>query len=246
MIRLVLFDIDGTLIYHVRHGPKGGYDRWEKALKRVFGRTMVFDRSVDYNGWVDRQIGWDVCRRHGVTRKEFERRFPDIAKALHDIAKEMAEASDEPLYQAIPEAVRLVHALDGTPDVHIGLLTGNVERVGRWKLAHAGVPDVFRFGLFADEADDRISLAGTVFTRANAFFHTELMPDEITVIGDAVWDVRCAKAIRAHAVAVMTGGHTSREVLFAEAPDVICDTLADPSVVEFFHRGMPAFDGKGL
>lgn len=244
MKQLVLFDIDGTLIYHVGTGVNVGFTRFEQATERVFGRRIPYDKSVNYNGWVDRQIAWENLRRAGVGKIEFNAKFPEIALYLHEFALRQEKTAEGKLYLPIESAVELVRLLDGRPDVCLGLLTGNVERVGRWKLSHSGVPDVFTFGLFGDEADDRPSLARLAITKANAFFRTEFMPEDITVIGDAVWDVRCARAIGASCIAVMTGGHTARETLGAEHPDILVDTLADRSVIEFFRRRIPGFPEK--
>lgn len=232
--KLVLFDIDGTLVEHIYSGPRhAGFLRFEYATEKVFGLKIIYDGSINYNGWVDRAIAWENIKRYGVTKPEFDRLFPKLADALHEKAKIQAE--ERQLYQAIPSCVALVKLLmSDRKRFRVGLLTGNVETVGRWKLHHAGISVEFDFGLFGDKADDRIMLAGTVFDRAATHFGIRFAPADITVVGDAPGDIRCGQAIGASTVIAMTGRHTPKEELAALRPTLLVETLEDPVVYGFF------------
>lgn len=233
MKQLVLFDIDGTLIDHIPSKKWPSFFRFRYAIKKVFGVEAIVDPVTNYNGWVDLQIAADMVKSYGITRETVLAKSSLYAEALHEFALTCVTRTDK-LYVAIPEAVALSQHLH-TAGFPLGLLTGNVERMARWKLTHADVPDIFSFGLFGDDVDDRVTLAKTVFERAKKHFGITFLPKDIVVVGDAIGDIRCGKAIGATTIIVMTGHHSTREALAAENPDVLVNTLADPAVLTYFH-----------
>ena len=145
-----------------------------------------------------------MVKEYGITRERVLEYSAQFAVALHEAVLKQAGSSDK-LYVPIPEAVTLAQRLFEN-HFFIGLLTGNVERMARWKLDHAGVPDIFVFGLFGDDVDDRVTLAKTVFEKAKNHFGITFLPKDIVVVGDAIGDIRCAKAIGATTIIAMTGG----------------------------------------
>ncbi len=234
--KFVLFDIDGTLIYHIPTKEYPSFFRWIYAIKKVFGIDIKVDPAKNYNGWVDLQITADMVKEYGITRERVLEYSAQFAVALHEAVLKQAGSSDK-LYVPIPEAVTLAQRLFEN-HFFIGLLTGNVERMARWKLDHAGVPDIFVFGLFGDDVDDRVTLAKTVFEKAKNHFGITFLPKDIVVVGDAIGDIRCAKAIGATTIIAMTGRHSTREELAVENPDLLVDTLADSAVYDFFHLSL--------
>ncbi|MBI5620093.1 hypothetical protein HY950_03980, partial [Candidatus Gottesmanbacteria bacterium] len=93
--KLILFDIDGTLIYHVGAGPVG-LQRFAFAMQRVYGLPNDFDPS-EYNGTIDRQMAWDIVSAHGVSRKKFLEKFPTYIAGMLEYLKEGAKK--EKLYE---------------------------------------------------------------------------------------------------------------------------------------------------
>lgn len=228
--QLVLFDIDGTLIRHVGKPWSSGGNRFLYALKKVFGIDVEIDYSVNYNGWVDPQIISFFAKPYGITREQVMGNMPKISLALREYADDESKLKKQ-LYVSISEAVDLAVTLSKDNRYSMGLLTGNVYRMAEWKLKHAGIPDIFPFGLFGDEADNRIDLAKTVFEKARIYFHIDFQPKDIVVIGDAIPDIRCGKAIGATTIIAMTGGHSTREELSRENPDLLVDSLMDEQVL---------------
>lgn len=230
--KLVLFDIDGTLIQHV--GPKGtvGYPRFIYAIKKTFGVDVII-LPVNYNGWVDQQIAWDIVRRYGISRDKFLGYTKEFFSAMEEFAK-LQEKERSQLYVPIVFSITLAKLLAKTEQIYLGLLTGNVERMAWWKLTHAGITDIFHWGIFSDGYEDRITLAKTVYDKAYEYFHLRFVPDEVYVVGDAVGDVRCGKAIGAKTIITLTGGHSKKE-LRRENPDLLVENLMDPRVLELFH-----------
>lgn len=229
--KLVLFDIDGTLIYHAGSGARG-IARFSHAMQAAYGIAITLD-FAKYNGMIDRQMAWDIAKQHGVTREQFLEKFPAYAEAMLAFLQEGAEK--EPLYQLIDDAVALVHRLKKRSDIALGIITGNVKRIAEWKLDHAGLAGIISFGLYGDEADDRNALARLVFNKAQEAFHQTFFSHDIVVIGDTVHDIRCGRAIGAMTIAVTTGYHGAREPLLAEKPDFLVDSLLDKKVRDFLN-----------
>lgn len=228
--KLVLFDIDGTLIFHLK--THRFEDQYEYALKQVFGIDAYFDLSK-FNGTVDRHNSWEMARQHGITREVFLQKFPDYVRVMHEVL--LDRSKNQQLYQPIPSARMFVEKLHRyRPEIHLGVITGNSERIARWKLQHTGLSEYFPFGLYGDEADDRIELAGLVFAKAKRQLHVDFAPKDITVIGDTMYDIRCAKAIGAVTIGVTTGYHGVGQALAEEKPDFLVDSLTDKRVLALF------------
>ncbi len=229
MKKLILFDIDGTLIYHVgQHSV--GLQRFAYALSRAYGTPDNFD-PAEYNGMIDRQMAWNIVERHGVPRSTFLEKFPSYIAGMLQYLQEGAKK--EKLYEPIADGVALVGQLCKRKDIALGLITGNARRIADWKLEHTGLAKYFSFGLYGDEADDRNALAKLVFAKAKKQFHQRFTGQNIVVIGDTVHDIRCGKAIGAATIAVTTGLHGSREPLAAEKPDLLVDSLMEKAVRDF-------------
>ena len=223
--KLILFDIDGTLMYHV--GSRHWNEQYAHGMRTVYGITKKHDFS-QYNGSIERHMAWDILRHHGVTREDFFSKFPTYTQAMLEYLEELAQK--EVLFRVIPEAAILVQKFSRQKKFVLGLLTGNAKRIADWKLAHVGLAGYFSFGLYGEEADDRISLAKVVFEKAKKELHEEFQPQDIVVIGDTIHDIRCGKAIGAITIAVTTGMHGDSAVLGQEKPDLLVDTLADARV----------------
>ncbi|MEK7129815.1 MAG: HAD family hydrolase [Patescibacteria group bacterium] len=229
--QLVLFDIDGTLIYHVGGGPVG-LQRFAYSLGRVYGVPGDFNPS-EYNGMIDRQMAWNIVSRHGVSRKTFLEKFPSYIAGMLEYLQEGAKK--EKLYEPIRDAVALVKELRKHPHVALGIITGNAKRIADWKLDHAGIPhEYFQLGLYGGEADDRQALAKLVFEKANRVLGQPVAPADIVVVGDTVHDIRAGIAIGAKTIAVTTGLHGDRVILAKEKPDLLVDSLMEKSVRDFF------------
>lgn len=230
--KLALFDIDGTLIYHV--GKTSWLASYAQTIQEAYGVSIAHGDEerfrLKHDGSLERKIAWDELSVHDIGRDTFLKHFPDYVARRLAWYKERANV--EQLYRAIVHASELALRLSVKPERFVvGLLTGNVRSIASWKLSHAGVPDVFRFGLYGDEADDRIALARLVFEKSEKELGWRPMPQDIVVIGDTVHDVRCGKAIGAVTIAVTTGMHGDRTVLEKEHPDLLVDSLMDEWVL---------------
>lgn len=224
--KLILFDIDGTLTYHV------GARRWEEqyahGMKVAYGITTPYEYST-YNGSIERHMAWDIVQKHNVSREEFFAKFPVYVQAMLEHLEEWEGKGR--VFEPISEAVALVANLRAQNLHVLGILTGNAKRIADWKLTHVGLsPAYFPFGLYGEEADDRIALARLVFERAKKELGWDIQPQDIVVIGDMVHDIRCGKAIGARTIAVTTGMHGDEAILKREKPDLLVSSLADKRV----------------
>lgn len=231
MNKLVLFDIDGTLILHTPKFFKGA-ERFIYGMKAAWGIDVEINLK-DRDGWPDWQSAWDIVRQYGVTRAVYEERFPLYILSMTQFLEVKSKLGQ--LYHKIPGAFECVQLLQEQNRFILGLLTGNVQSIAMWKLTHAGFdPSIFTIGLYGDKAVDRISLAQTVHDETKRVLGYEFRSKDIFVIGDTVYDIRCGKAINAITVAVTTGFHNNRTELIHERPDLLVDSLVNPGVLKLF------------
>ena len=205
-MRVLLFDIDGTLIRSVGAGKHS----MEAALQNAFGLTEIRDR-VSYSGRTDGAIIRDLLLLHDLPATPENARLLESAY-LAQLPGALATRGGEVL-PGIVETLSRKH-----DDIAIGLLTGNVEAGAAIKLRHYGLADFFTFGGFADNLTERDDVARRAFAEAERHLNKKLDPNDVWVIGDTPADVQCARAIGAKAIAVQTGWHTPEE-LAASNPD---------------------------
>ncbi len=232
MKKLILFDIDGTLIRHVGDGTKKWMRRIRTAAREIYGVDPGDFEPAPYHGKIDRQAAWMSVEPLGISRSIFLEKYHLFADRF--FGQLLNDPADQSLYQQIPDAKRLVDLLRLKKEICLGVLTGNMERIGKWKLTHTGYDGLLPFAMWSDGFDDRFQLAKAVYEKANAFFHESFGPDNTIVIGDTVNDISCARHIGAQVIVVTTGGH-DRKTLEDAKPDLLVDSLMDPAVLAFLH-----------
>jgi phosphoglycolate phosphatase len=218
---LVLFDIDGTLL------SAGVVFRnaLAEALRECFGRTGPID-GFEFSGKTDPQIVRCLMREAGLSDATIDVRMPE---ALDRYEAGLLPLLDDRSVRAKPGAIPLVQSLAADPRVLLGLLTGNLERCARAKLAPLGLNDCFSFGAFGSDAENRGRLPAVAVERAFRATARRYVGKQVVIIGDSVEDVRCGRNIGVRSVAVASG-MTSRSALSAEKPDAILDDFRDIGV----------------
>jgi phosphoglycolate phosphatase-like HAD superfamily hydrolase len=227
--RLVLFDIDGTLISTGGRAAAalGG------ALEDTFGRPVPWS-SFRYSGKTDPQIVFELMAQAGIERPDVETRLSEVFE--HYLSRlEGALARDA--VRVLPGVRSLLDRLVNEPGVRLGLLTGNLQAGAAVKLRAAGLDDCFEVGAFGSDDERRDHLVPIARDRALARWGEAFPGTRTVVVGDAEPDVRCARAGGARAVAVATGG-TSLAALQALRPDALLDSL-EPD------RALPAILAAG-
>lgn len=223
-MKLVLFDIDGTLL----SSEGAGMRAMRGALTELFG--TIGDPAYRYDGKTDRQIVRDLMRGHGHHDGYIDERMDELLDLyLRGLAREVE--SGERVPRTLPGIPELLDALESNEHVTLGLLTGNIEPGAKVKLAAAGV-DVsrFRVNAFGSDHEHRPELPGVAQRRAADFLGRELSGDAIYVIGDTPADIRCGAAIGARAIGVATG-HYSVDELKKHEPYAVFENLAETGAV---------------
>ena len=105
----------------------------------------------------------------------------------------------------------------------MGLVTGNLSRIGWKKMERAKLRHYFRFGIFAEMAANRSILARMAIEHARRRAWIDGRA-RVSLIGDAPSDIIAARANGARAIAVHTGIST-REELAALEPDILLEDL---------------------
>jgi phosphoglycolate phosphatase len=218
--RLVLWDVDGTLIQSGRAGLRG----MNAAFRDLYGAASALD-DVPFAGRTDRAIVGDVLRALGRQAGEVEIAQLRDAYLAHLRVEIRRPVPGHPS-GVLPGVTDLLGRLSGDPSVALGLLTGNFERGAAIKLGHFSLWDAFGFGAFGDRHVDRRDLVPVAIARARDAGWRGRAPDDVVVIGDTPLDVDCAHAHGARAIAVATGPF-SVEILARASPDLVVSTLAD-------------------
>ena len=223
-MRLVLFDIDGTMLWTDGAGRRA----IQTALTEVFGGTGP--ASYWFDGKTDRQIVRDLMRHEGHADAHIDARMDALLERYVEcLERELADpAHPLRLYDGV---VELLDALERRDDVTLGLLTGNLEAGARAKLRAAGIDfDRFRVNAFGSDHELRPELPAIARQRARERLGVELAGGDVVVIGDTPADVECGRGIGARAIAVATGRYSVAE-LAAHQPAAVFDDLSDTEAV---------------
>lgn len=232
-MRLVLFDIDGTLL------SASGAGRWAlgRALLDVYGTAGPID-TYDFHGGTDPQIIRDLLTAAGLESAEIAAREARLfARYVECLEAEIADGSRVRLY---PGVAALVEALAAREACVVGLLTGNIEAGARIKLRPTGLLPRFRLGAYGSDDADRTRLPAVAARRAEALLGRPFRGRDLVIVGDTPRDVACARAFGAACVAVATGRHSVTD-LEASAPDFAFPDLADTDrVMAAIFEGSPS------
>lgn len=218
-MRLLLFDVDGTLVM-ARGAGRGAF---MTALYAVYG-TAGGVETYDFRGKTDPRIVFDLMAAAGFDDAAVRARLDAFfARYVQDLETLLADGARVTVLPGVADLVRRLSARD---DAIVGLLTGNIEAGARIKLRSTGLLPFFRVGAYGSDDIDRRRLPAIACERARALVGHEFPFERVTIIGDTPLDVDCARACGALAVAVATGFHPADE-LAACAPDFLFTDLAD-------------------
>ena len=207
--RLVLFDIDGTLI------TDGGAarDAFADALRTVFSYSGEL-RRYDFSGRTDPQITRMVLRDHGFSDQQIDERMTEVFGVYID--RLGANATSQRI-RALPGITELLDTLAEEPAVTLALLTGNIEGGARLKLTPPDLNRYFPFGAFGSDSEHREDLPPIAVDRASDLHGHRFHGQDVVIIGDSIYDIRCGVPHGATTIALATG-KTPSETLRAENP----------------------------
>jgi phosphoglycolate phosphatase len=219
MPKLMLFDIDGTLVLTGGAGLRA----MTRACEEIVGHASALE-GIPVAGRTDWIILQDTLARLGRT---LDQTLFDALRARYvDYLREEILQPGKGFNGPLPGVDRLLAALAPRDDVHLGLVTGNFEAGARIKLERFDLWRYFKCGAFGDDAADRNQLVPVAVKRAAACGIPEIDAADVIVVGDTPHDVACAQAVGATPVGVATGGFTAEE-LRACGASIVFDTLRD-------------------
>ncbi len=226
-MKLVLFDIDGTLLWT----DGAGRSAIRTALLAEMGSTGPIE-GFQFDGKTDPQIVHELLRAFGNPHAESGAHV----QAVCDRYVEMLEgelASGKRTPHVFPGVWELLDLIERRDDAVLGLLTGNLAAGARLKLASVGMEfDRFRVGAFGSDAAERGELPAIAAARAAELVGEPPTGEDIVIIGDTPADVTCGVGVGARAIAVATGSYGVAELAAAGAYAVFEDLLDTEGVLE--------------
>jgi phosphoglycolate phosphatase len=222
-VKLVLFDIDGTLVWTDGAGRRAIHH----ALTEVFGTTGP--AGYRFDGKTDPQIVRDLMRSEGHDDAHIDARMPTVFERYVERLREELRA---PGYRprALPGVHGLLDVLEVRSDVVLGLLTGNLVDGARAKLEAVGIdPARFRVGAFGSDDEERPSLPDVACRRMRDL-GVQVAGRDVVIIGDTPADLTCGRAIGARAIGVATGRYTAEE-LRRHGPAAVFADLSDTGAI---------------
>ncbi len=217
MRRLILFDVDGTL---VSGGP--AKDAFHAALLEVFGTAGPIE-DWEFSGKTDPQIARELLTAEGLSAATIEEGFPNLWK--HYLSGMESLLPETPLHP-LPGVVELLESLREIGGVALGLLTGNVARGAELKLESAGLDSRFPVGAYGSDHEVRRELPRIAVQRAADRLGVDFSAGAVVVVGDTPRDVDCGQWFGARTVAIATGRFDPPSLDRAGA-DVVLQDMSD-------------------
>jgi phosphoglycolate phosphatase-like HAD superfamily hydrolase len=223
--RVVLFDIDGTILWSDGAGRRAVF----QSLEEHFGKTGPGEHRFD--GKTDPQIVRELMRHAGVPDADIDERIDEVLDRYLALLREELGATEHGRH-VFPGVRELLDALEARDDVVVGLLTGNIHPGAHAKLAAVGIdPDRFVVGAFGSDHHDRPELPEIARRRAERVLGHPVSGRDIVVIGDTPADVACGVSIGARAIGVATGRYSVDELRQCGAAAVFADLTDTTAVV---------------
>jgi phosphoglycolate phosphatase-like HAD superfamily hydrolase len=222
MRRLILFDIDGTLVWG---GP--AKKAFVQAMDETFG-TRGDASKVLFAGKTDPQIAREMLAGAGVAGAAVDRGLPDLWRRY---LEHLEEALRHDPMTLLPGVAELLAELALLEDVALGLVTGNIAGGAKLKLDSAGIWGHFEVGSYGSDHEERDELPAIALGRAGAHWGRTIASEQAIIVGDTPRDVACGRAGGMRTLAVATGLFSAAELEATGADHVLADFSATMDVV---------------
>jgi phosphoglycolate phosphatase len=219
--KLVLFDIDGTLVLYK---GREAYGIFEDLARDLFGASLSLDH-YRFSGKTDKAITYETLGLAGIADDQIANREPEIFEYVTNALKQRTSKES---FDLLPNVEVLLDTIDATTTK--ALLTGNIDRCAEIKLSYFGLMRHFEFGVYGTESKDRNDLGPIALSKYREHAGEEIDPGNVVIIGDTVNDVLVAKHIGAKCIVTLTGRSTYDEVA-PHKPEHIFDDLSDTARV---------------
>jgi phosphoglycolate phosphatase-like HAD superfamily hydrolase len=227
-MRILLWDIDGTLIHSTR---PGGYKEYTiPVLEEVFGTSGRL-KDLHVSGMTDLHIVFEALNDAGISQEQILGRAELLVSRLTEEARRVT-GNGVKFFELLPGVREALEALTAHPRYSSALVTGNIKPMAELKMELVGLAQFFTLpGAFGEESHNRRDLPARAAERIRKHLQIDLAPEQFIVIGDTPNDIDCARHFGARAVAVGTGRFYSREEILACNPDALLPDLADTRLV---------------
>ena len=228
MLRLALFDLDGTLIDGRDHLNA---EAIRAGITAGFGLSEAKPEDVPHAGFTDRATLLAVAIHHGLEQKEAHQKVDEVLRVKDEVLKRLlGERPEDAPIRATPGAITFVQDLLEA-GVVCGLVTGNTPYAAYSKLERAGFArEWFRLGSFGDRCETRVELVKHALAAASRNL-SELRRGEVVVVGDTSLDITSGNINGTHTLAVLTGRGTKQELLRSK-PSLLVNTFVQPHMLQ--------------
>jgi phosphoglycolate phosphatase-like HAD superfamily hydrolase len=223
--KLVLFDIDGTLLW-----PDGaGRAAMKIGMQQVYGTSGPIE-EYKFLGHTERETVFTLLREAGLSEADIEAGWKILPAAMASALEESIRERRHNI-RPCPGAHELVRALAQRSDVLLGLITGNFKETAILKLNAAGFnPVVFAVAAYGHISANRSDLPPVAVEQARTLTGKTYSGSQIVIIGDTPSDILCGRGVNARSLVVLTGWVT-REALEEHHPDATFEDLSDTEFV---------------
>jgi phosphoglycolate phosphatase-like HAD superfamily hydrolase len=229
-MKLVLFDIDGTVLLSDGAGKRAVL----RAMKEVYGTTGPEGHRFD--GKTDPQIVRELQRLEGHADDHID---AHLHRAIGRYVELLGEELDRAGTRAytLPGIRELLDAIEARDDAMLGLLTGNVVEGARAKLSAVGIdPDRFVVGAYGSDHEIRAQLPAIARQRVLEAHGHEFVGHDIVIIGDTPSDIQCGQSLGVRAIGVATGHYSVDDLMACGAYAAFEDLSDTDAVIEAIFR----------
>lgn len=218
-MKLLLFDIDGTLITTGGAGVRA----LNRAFRQVAGIVNAMD-GVRPHGKTDPAIVREVFNALGGSAPRRDSLDEILAAYVEYLPEEVHRSQN---YRVLPGILRFLQDFQSNPLLAFGLATGNVERGARIKLSRGDLNSFFAFGGFGSDAESRTELVRLAAEKGMRHAGVEVEPRDVFVIGDTPRDVDAGREAGFRTVGVATSDYSTDDLRAAEADIVLSNFEED-------------------
>ena len=220
-MKLVLFDIDGTILLTAGAGRRAIV----AAIREEVGPGSGI-QEIRFDGKTDPQIVTELLEAAGHPGPHHRSKVEALCSRYVSLLQhELQRPTNRTT--VMPGVVPLLDRLESEPGVVLGLLTGNMAKGAALKLQSAGLdPGRFRVGAYGSDSAYRTELPPIAARRAEPYFGRVPSGAEVVIIGDTPADIACGACINARAVAVGTGAYSVADLMSC-SPHAAFEDLSD-------------------
>ncbi len=212
--KLILFDIDGTLVSRCIIHEKS----FTIGIKEVFN-IDVERPGLRFAGATEKKIIFTLLEEAGIRRDQIRKGIDNVYEAMRNYFKENIDNDNE--FRLLPGVKIILKKLNKRNHI-VGLLTGNTEQMARLKLKKFGINHYFKAGGFGGVTEVRNELVPIAIKK----FGIKINKENIFIIGDTPQDIECGKVNNVKTIAVATGPYPKEELLKYDS-DYILENLTD-------------------